>query len=317
MSARSYEVFGGTLHSDFPIDNLPESSGSPPDWTLRVEKSTVAVDGEALGSDDVYGDTRVRGFRTAQGFALVFDDTGRFDVSGDGSVITWYRPDTAVDESAQADITSRVLALALHARGVLTLHASAVSIGGSGVAFMAPKNYGKSTLCSALVLGGARALSDDTVPVQPGDDPRLTPGLPRLRLWRDSASRLFGLGDDADPGTRKHLSELGEGQVESRPVPFRAAYVLNPVSTMPDGVAASRNQLDTIAATMMFVRHAKLGSLLTGSESPVMLARSADIARRVPVYALHVLRDLDRLDDVVSQLVSWHSSASNPAGGTS
>ena len=79
--------------------------------------------------------------------------------------------------SAQADITSRVLALALHAGGVFSLHASAVSIDGAGVAFLAPKHYGKSTLCSALVLAGARALSDDTVPVRPGNPPSLSPGI--------------------------------------------------------------------------------------------------------------------------------------------
>ena len=182
MTPQLYEVFGGTLESELPIDELPPSREPSADWTLRiVDSASVMPDGELLGTDTVFGDTSVRGYRRAGGFSLVFDDTGRFDVSADGSVITWYRPPDVVVESARADITSRVLALALHATGVFTLHASAVSIGDAGVAFIAPKQHGKSTLCSALVLRGARALSDDTVPVRPGPQPRLSPGLPRLR----------------------------------------------------------------------------------------------------------------------------------------
>lgn len=302
-----YEVFGGTLGSDLQLADLPSSSRAP-DWTLHVVDGEGRSEGELLGTDVVFGDTMVRGFRRPDGFGLVFDDTGRFDVSADGSVITWHRPPNAVLASVQADITSRVLALALHASGIFSLHASAVSIAGAGVAFLAPKQYGKSTLCSALVLAGARALSDDTVPVRPGTPPMLSPGLPRLRLWSDSAARLFGV-DDADPGTlRKHqMDELDPAQVETQSVPFRAAYVLNPVTELPDGAAASRDQLDTVSATMSLVMHAKLGPVLTGAESPVVLTRAAEIAHTVPVYALHVVRDLDRVGDVARQLYAWHA----------
>lgn len=318
MMAELYEVFGGTLRSELQIAELPVARGDAADWTLRVvEGQSQAPEGELLGIDTVYGETRVRGFRRSDGLGLVFDDTGRFDVSADGSVITWHRPPDVVVESAQADITSRVLALALHAGGVFTLHASAVSINGAGVAFLAPKLHGKSTLCSALVLAGAKALSDDTVPVRPGAEPRLSPGLPRLRLWSDAAARLFGV-DQEDPGTlsKRLMDHLDDTQVETRSVPFRAAYVLNPVTGLPDGAAASREQLDTVSATISLVMHAKLGPLLTGAESPVVLTRAADIARLVPVYALHVVRDLTRVDEVASLLFSWHAGEGDQAGAS-
>ena len=303
-----YEVFGGTLRSELALSDIPESGSRAADWTLRVVEGAAAPEGELLGTDTVYGETMVRGFRRPDGFGLVFDDTGRFDVSADGSVITWHRPPNVEVASAQADITSRVLALALHAGGVFSLHASAVSIDGAGVAFLAPKLHGKSTLCSALVLAGARALSDDTVPVRPGAEPCLSPGLPRLRLWSDTAARLFGV-DDESPGTiRKHqMDQLDVSQIETRTVPFRAAYVLNPVPELPDGAAAAREQLDTVSATISLVMHAKLGPVLTGAESPVVLTRAADIARTVPVYALHVVRDLGRVDEVARLVSSWHA----------
>ena len=317
MTARFYEVFGGTLRSELPLEELPDSRAGVADWTLRVIDGvpTSAPEGEPLGSDTVFGETRVHGFRRQDGFGLVFDDTGRFDVSSDGSVITWHRPADVVLDAAAADITSRVLALALHANGVFTLHASAVSIHGAGVAFLAPKLHGKSTLCSALVLAGARALSDDTVPVRPGGVPSLSPGLPRLRLWSDAASRLFG-GDrgESDVLRKQLMDRLDEGQIETRTVPFRAAYVLNPVHELPDGQAATRDRLDAVAATMSLVLHSKLGPVLTGAESPVVLTRAADIARSVPVYALNVVRDLDRIDSVAGQLIAWHAGEGDASG---
>jgi len=303
-----YEVFGGTLRSELPLAELPDARGRSPDWTLRVvEANSAPPDGVLLGTDTVFGETCVRGFRRADGFALVFDDTGRFDISADGSVITWHRPAEVSVGAAVADITSRVLALALHAGGVFSLHASAVSLNGSGLAFVAPKLHGKSTLCSALVIAGARALSDDTVPIRPGAEPRLSPGLPRLKLWTDAAARLFGV--EADGTTvRKHLMDhLDAGQIERRTVPFKAAYVLNPVMELPDGSAVNRERLDSVAATMALVMHAKLGPVLTGVESPVVLSRAADVARSVPVYALHVVRNLERVNEVARQLFAWHA----------
>ena len=303
-----YDVFGGTLRSELPMADLPAARERQPDWTLRVvEANSAPLDGVLLGTDTVFGETCVRGFRRADGFGLVFDDTGRFDVSADGSVITWHRPAEVSLGAAVADITSRVLALALHASGVFTLHASAVSIDGSGVAFVAPKQHGKSTLCSALVIAGARALSDDTVPIRPGAEPRLSPGLPRLKLWTDSAARLFGVEADGTTVSKHLMDHLEAGQVERRTVPFKAAYVLNPVKELPDGSAVNRERLDTVAATMALVMHAKLGAVLAGVESPMVLSRAADIARTVPVYALYVVRDLERVNNVARQLFAWHT----------
>jgi hypothetical protein len=319
MTARLYDVFGGTLRSELMIEDLPESPARDVHWTLLVVDGGAAEpDGELLGTDTVFGETLVRGYRMTDGFGLVFDDTGRFDVSSDGSIITWHRPTGVQLDSALADLTSRVLALALHAGGVFTLHASAVSIGGGGIAFLAPKFHGTSTLCSALVLAGARALSDDTVPVRQGSVPRLSPGLPRLKLWSDTASRFFGIEGDQGGATRKHLMDhLALSQVERRSVPFRAAYVLNPVTELPDGAVATRDMLDPVSATIALVMHSKLGPVLTGSEAPVVLSRAADIVQSVPVYALNLVRDLERIDDVARVVAAWHAGEEPGRVGTS
>lgn len=302
-----YQAFGGILDSEVPVEELSVAEGSTPaDWTLRIAEGAPEPLGTPLGSDTVYGSVKVRGFRGTDRWSLVFDDTGRFDVFPEDGRITWFRPAEVSIRAAMADVTSRVLAMALHTSGVFSMHASAVSLDGVGVAFLAPKFHGKSTLCSALVLSGGRALSDDTVPVQPGSPPSLRPGVPRLRLWNDVANRMFGIGE-AGQAARKHLvGELAEEQVETGAVPFDAAYVLNPVSDAPDGAPVVRERMDEVAATVAVLSHAKLGAILSGVESADLMARAAAVATSVPVFTLHVVRDLARIGEVAATIRRWH-----------
>ena len=83
--------------------------------------------------------------------------------------------------------------------------------------------------------------------------------------------------------------------------PLDFSHLFTETAIMP------RELIDTVSATISLVMHAKLGPVLTGAESPVVLTRAAEIARTVPVYALHVVRDLDRVDDVARQLFAWHA----------
>jgi hypothetical protein len=306
-----YAAFGGTLQSEIEIPELVrERDGAVPTWALRLAEPAAAEPGDAvLGSDVVYGTCEVHGFLGRDAYRLVFDDTGRFDVSRDGRTMTWFRPPEASLSSAIADVTSRVIALALHAGGVYSLHASAVSLDGNGIAFVAPKFHGKSTLCSAMVRAGALAMSDDTVPVMMDGGTRLAPGIPRLRLWGDSASRFFDSPQEQREQGRKYLIErLPEDQVETRTVPFSAAYVLSPVANLGDGSAVQRERLGSISAVMSLLTHAKLGPILGGTEAQVLLSRAAAIAESVPVYELNVIRDLDRVEEVARTIAGWHQA---------
>ncbi|HWA14782.1 MAG TPA: hypothetical protein VG817_00005, partial [Gemmatimonadales bacterium] len=58
---------------------------------------------------------------------------------------------------------------------------------------------------------------------------------------------------------------------------------------------------------LALVGHGKLTPLLGKEESAVTLQRATAIARKVPVYALSIVRDFARLPAVVEQLLAWHS----------
>jgi hypothetical protein len=314
-----YAVFGGCLESDIAFPELPAEPVAEPNWTLRVKNLDSAAPelGKRLGTDIVYGACHVYCHRLADGFSLVYDDTGRFDVSSDGRAIDWYRPDMVSEEAARADVIGRVMALALHVQGVATLHASAVSIGGRAIVFVAPKYTGKSTLATALVNGGARLLADDAVPLRGGAEPTVAPGIARLRLWEDTAATVMpGRGSVIGNSRKVLVDDLDEARVESKPTRLGAIYALSAVVGSPDEPAVVRSRLRSIHAALTLVQHARLGPLLGGAESGAILTQMAELADRVDIFELFTVRDLARIGEVVQTIFSWHSDTTVPASAT-
>lgn len=302
-----YAVFNGLLRSELDLPELAPAPLGQPTWTLRVRSSEAPTALESrLGADRVHGETMVRAYRCPNAVSLVYDDTGRFDVSLDGREITWYAPGSATEEAARADILGRVLPLALHLSGVLCLHASAVAVGGEGIAFLAPKFHGKSSLAAALVEAGGTLITDDVLAIQP-DTARYLAGVPALKLWPDSADVLQERSDGAERPRGKVLfappshegASLASGQLST-------AYVLAPAQSLPDDSAATREMMSPVAGAMALVEHARLAPLLTGDEAGRMFLQAATVASRVKVYRLNVVRDLGRLREAASALVAWH-----------
>lgn len=310
-----YLLFGGVLDSEVEFPELQATAPRPPRWSLRCSSAARALpDGEHLGTDVVAGETRVNLYRRADGLRLLFDDTGCFDVSADGSRITWHRPAGASPRDARADLTSRVIAAALYAAGTVCLHGSAVVMDGVAVGFVAPKLHGKSTLALALVRSGARLLTDDTLPILPGAPPVAQPGLHAARLWEDSAARVaLGRAAEAAPGGKRLFSGMPEESVTHEGAPLAALYLLAPTREPRGDAAVWRTRLSEIESALLLIGNAKLAPLLAKSEAPVLFEAAAALARGLPAYRLNVVRDLDRLGEAADTIRSWHAPAPVPA----
>ncbi|MBV6521086.1 MAG: hypothetical protein MNPFHGCM_01209 [Gemmatimonadaceae bacterium] len=306
----NFAVFGGVLRSHIDFPELAQMGDVEPTWSLEAGVNPPSLgDAASLGVDTVYASCSVRAFkREAGGYSLVFDDTGRFDISADGRRITWFGGTDRLLDAGRADILGRVLPLALHGSGILSLHASAVAMGNEGVAFLAPKYHGKSTLATAMVEAGARLITDDVLPVLISEPPICLPGVPRLRLWRDSVQAMRGSATAQQvPDERKHLvDDLRPEQVQSLPVRFSTAYILTPMNELPDHAAVLREPIDSIAATLSLVQHAKLAPLLAGGEAGALFSQTASVAGAIRVYDLYVTRDFTRLDEVARAIARWH-----------
>lgn len=303
-----YSVFGGCLRSPqllFP--ELPECVGAVPDWLLRVADGPCTEQpGEILGVAP-HTRCRIALHRMPHGFRLRHSCSGEFDISSGGSDIVWYpRPDTPA-EMVRNDVLGRVLSIALHARGALALHGSAVSLDRDAIAFLAPKHHGKSTLATALVHAGATLITDDTVAVDVRSPAVLSPGIRSARLYQDSARWLFDDDEDHLHGIDgKHVIHYPPDSSPSPArIPLSAVYILKPVRRdLP--TAATRIRLPAPHAVISVIPNIKVGYLLGSTAARAMFELVATLVQSVPVYALQVVRDFERIEEVVEIMSGWH-----------
>jgi hypothetical protein len=303
------------LASEFELPQLTPSSPDTPHWILRLGGTPPPLDAATVIGEDRIEHISHRLLRHDAGFRLEYEDTGIFDVSADGREIWWYEKPGVDRDLLCADLTGKVLAVSLHIGGKLSLHGSAVVLEGQGLAFLAPKGFGKSTLSMALTAAGARLASDDMVTVGMEEPITASPGLDSVRLWRHTAEALqLDEGRLTIGAGRKYtVSQFPEGKLVRERFPLAAIYLLTPVQASPAaaGPAASRTLLDPVSAVMSLVTNTKLGPLLGDTEAAVVLRRAATVTRSVPVFTLSVVRDFDRLGEVVDQVFAWHGAVSS------
>ncbi len=311
----AYSVFGGRLRSEIELPELRrEDDDEAADWTVRI--ATDAVDpraaGELLGEEEILNGASLRLRRRADGgFRLDYSDSGVFDISSDGSAISWHPGAEARVEFARTDLMGRVLSTSLHAAGALALHASGAAIDGRAVGFLAPKFFGKSTLAIAMTYAGAALITDDTLAVIPGTPPLCIPGVHSVRLRSQSAAHFPRTRDalPTDTSRGRVVDELPDEMLMRERTPLAALYLLSPVTTDEAQQAVSRQLIPPTRATMAVLPHARMGGLFRSAEAATNFERVAAVVRSTPVYALNVVRDLDRVREVAEQIVSWHRVA--------
>lgn len=301
----NYSVYGDRLASTLELPELDEITPGAARWIVtEVATLPPMLDATELGDDLIYGDIHARLFAHADGHRVVVEDTGTFDLSRDRQRILIAVREGAWPDFVRAHLTGRVLATLLYLDGLLPLHASAVATRDGVVGFMAPKGFGKSTLALALAKAGAWLVSDDTLPVDAASG-EAWPGVHGLRVRDDT---LAAVGMPFGPlRTRegKHVvTDVGQERVFARPIGLAALYLIAPVE--PHGGTAERAPFPPALSAIGIVGHVKIGRMLGPAEAPTMLARAAAIVRRVPVYQLHVPRDLAILPATAATILGWH-----------
>lgn len=309
-----YELFGGILRSPLPFPELTPARSGFPTWVL-VESVAPPASGapmKFLGREQVEPGVEVHLARHAAGWVLTFDDTGSFDISEDGSTITWRAPTGADLDAARKDLLGRVLPLCLHLRGVVSLHGSAVALGREAIAFVAPKFHGKSTTAAALVETGALLLADDVIPIRDAEVPAVLPSVGFLQLWKDAAAQVAA-GAEAVPGAAEgpkvQRRWTGQGTGPTEATPLAAVYLLAPAGEDPAAVVA-RSRVPPVQAALALLGQLKLANLLGAEERGRLLDTTGRLAERVSVYRLTVPKGLKRIHELTAALRSWHGAPS-------
>jgi len=174
-------------------------------------------------------------WETPGGYFLILCHGGiTFALDRAGSEI-WARwPENILPEDAALWLRGPVMGFLMALRGFVCLHASAVVIDGSAVAFAGPAGAGKSTTAAAFAHRGFAALTDDIAAISAkGGRFVVQPAYPWLCVWPGSAAAL---GPSVEalprliPDNEKRYIELqpGDGTFHDKPAPLGAIYVLPP-----------------------------------------------------------------------------------------
>jgi hypothetical protein len=241
----TYSVFGFSLHSNVAVPGLNPGPGGAglPDIELRLGVHPKFVKENQTGESPVYtsaytapsGAPALRIWRIRPGglFHLVYFDGMQFWIDEQGTELWAEWPSHVSVEEASSYVLGPVLGLLLRIRGVTCLHASAVAVENSAIAFVGAEGAGKSTTAAAFARSGSAVISDDVVPlIERAGEFWASPAYPHVWLWPESVELLYGSAEVVPPlipGWEKRRMALGNGGLgfEENALPLRAIYILD------------------------------------------------------------------------------------------
>lgn len=218
-----YHYYGLTVSSDLPIPELIPLSDIPSDSNIdvKIARGKVSLDGLPDGnmvSNSVQA--------TARQLWLSIPDVARFLISNGNEII--YEPIGNYDaDSLRLYLLGSCTGALLYQRDFLILHGNAFQVGDGCVICVGGSGAGKSTLVASMMQRGHKIISDDVCPID--DQGRAVPGMPRIKLWQDSADKLNINTKDLKrvrPGLNKFNYPLGNAFCEEL-LPVRAIYILD------------------------------------------------------------------------------------------
>jgi hypothetical protein len=296
----NYSVFGLTVRSSAFVPGLTLTQGPEelPDVELFLAcspESREATYTESVVYTSSYtgptGTPALQIWRNGPTglFHLVYFDGIQFWMDQHGTKLWASWPSESSVEEAATYLLGPVLGLLLRFRGVTCLHASAIAIDDSVIAFVGSEGAGKSTTAAAFARVGYAVVSDDVVALaERGEGFLVSPAYPQVCLWPESVKILYGSADALPPLTpnwEKRRLALGNGELrfQETALPLRAIYLLDDLRGTPgshvEGIAPQEGFLSLVAnsyATNM------LDSEMRAKEFKTL----SDLVSRVPIRRL-------------------------------
>jgi hypothetical protein len=288
-----YSAYGLTLGSALELPELYPSASRQADLSIRWGAIDWALPTPNPEWDyyEVHGDC----------VYLYWSVVGKFLVRGGQEILIDPLPDVA-EAVLRLPLLGAVLAVALHQRQQLVLHASAVATQDGAVLFLGQSGQGKSTMAASLCQFGATLMSDDVAPIQirPTEKPLLQPGFPQIKLWPDALSATTGDSAIAFRPVHPEVEKVIYPACQlfcTRALPVQRIYILTTGDTL-----AIQPLSPQIAMTQLLAN--SFVSMLLGKQfvqipgAAQHLSHCATLVKQVPVYQLQRPRDLALLPDI-------------------
>lgn len=232
--------------------------------------------------------------RDGDAYVLRFPRLADFRISAHGRRV---HCDAArgVPQATLRHLQNQILPLILNGQRATVLHAGAVEVDESAVAFVGPTGRGKSTLTAAMAGQGFRFLTDDALPVRLSASGQAVaaPGQPHLRLW------------NASDATAKARIAAGPGLPHcDQERALAAIYLLGQGQGEGESAAPAFERVRPSAALLELIQ----SSFLLDPHSTELLKLQHDnlsaMVCTVPVFRLNYLRNHATLPQVCRQVVA-------------
>lgn len=278
----TYAVADTRLHATRPLqylahhrlDQPPVSIPGRPGGILATDQENrVNATGWLAGLD-----RRVECRYSPTGARLVVPDLAGFDLDRQKGVIRSlpeFTPAGTAPDLIEEVLLGPALLLQLAWRSAFALHAGAVQMNGSVVAFCAESGVGKSTLAGGFQ-GEDLAVADDLLPIRLDPDPVALPRFPQFK-W--PAERQYPLAAPVS-------------------LPLRAVCLLTPEPAETAASYISAQALDLPHSALALVRHTVASRLFPPELLQSHLDFCRDLATAVPVYRLRYPRRLGLLPEL-------------------
>ncbi len=288
-----YNAHNVALRSDL---SLPELVASERGEDVMIRYGSVGV--VRTGG---YGSS-IRSHIDTGEIRLFQDGIGAFLVKGGEEIVV--DPIPGIDDQLlRSFLLGPVLAVLLHQRDRLVLHASGVEMGGRGVLFMGGPESGKSTLAAAMLARGHALIGDDILAVESvGEGMMVSSSFPQIRLRPDSALAL-GHRPQRLPQVRCGVPKrsLRAERFTRDRLPIGAIYLLTRESVY------SSEPLDRDIALAAILDHAYAINLLSETTiTPEHVRHCALLARTVPVRRLNLRSDFTGIEELARRVEGDH-----------
>lgn len=237
---QQYRLFGLRLASDFnfanPLYLAGDTPAKEPDCVFVFDKTAkIDIDTRAL---DKAREKIIPRENSGNGFSLYrLEQCDLLRLRGLDffvfeRLIDAYLHDDRQSHMVEIALLGTVLAFWLERAGIAALHASAVLIDDTAVAFLAHNTGGKTTLAASFVQAGFPLISDDIVPVERRQDVCLArSAYPSMRMWPEQADYFVGSHEDYEfvhPQLAKRripLAGSGLGEFHAGVRPLKRLYL--------------------------------------------------------------------------------------------
>jgi hypothetical protein len=213
------KAYGLTIRSSFPF---PELTPAPVDAAVDVTVELEHVEPAA----PVLSEPGLSFWAGPGEAKLTYDGVGTYHVAG-GRRMTIDALPGVDNREVRFFALGPAMAMLLHQRALLPLHANAVNVNGVGVLFMGFSGCGKSTTAAALCARGHQLIADDISPVRWTDGgPVVLPGWPHMRLLPQSMTALGARMSGPTLHGRTDKYAWHAQQFAPAPVPLGRIYLL-------------------------------------------------------------------------------------------